>query len=189
MMAALKEQLRDQSIRDIKVVNIAEAAGVTPAAFYQYFTGVEDAMLALADEMVIDARALTDLMTGDWQSNSEGLTLRAVEGFLSFWQRHEPVLRVIELGIDEHDTRFNRVRMAMLNEPTLALSFVIANFKAAGKQPEHVEPRALAAALVAVLVHVSSRLWLYEAWGLERGDLEAAMADILHTMVTRSNVE
>jgi AcrR family transcriptional regulator len=188
MLAALEDQLRERSIRDIKVVTIAEAAGVTPAAFYQYFTGLDDAMLALADEMVADARQLTDLMTGDWQRNGTELTTRLVDGFLAFWQRHEPVLRVIELAIDEHDTQFNRVRTAMLNEATLALSFVIANFKEAGLQPPDVQPRALAAALIAVLIHVSARLWLYEAWGLETDDIKNAVSDILHTMVTRQGV-
>ena len=38
----------------------------------------------------------------------------------------------------------------------LALSFVIANFKDKGQQPADVQPRALAAALIAVLVHVST---------------------------------
>lgn len=185
MLTALKDQLRERSIRDIKVVHIAEAAGVTPAAFYQYFTDLEDAMLTLADDMVQDARRLTDLVTGDWQSNADEITARMVDGFIEFWQVHEPVLRVIELAIDEHDTRFNRARMAMLNEATLALSFVLANFKEAGRQPDDLEPRAMAAALMAVLVHVSSRLWLYEEWGLRSDDLKSAIADILKTMVTR----
>src|SRR5690606_1634432 len=123
------------------------------------------------------ARRLTQLMTGDWQNNAEEITSRVVDGFIDFWQAHEPVLRVIELAIDEHDSRFNRVRVAMLNEATLALSFVLANAKEAGRQPPDVEPRAMAAALIAVLVHVSSRLWLYEEWGLSRDDLKRSIAD------------
>jgi hypothetical protein len=58
----------------------------------------------------------------------------------------------------------------------------------AGKQPPDVEPRALAAALIAVLIHVSSRFWLYEAWGLEGDDIKNSVADILYTMVTRKGI-
>jgi AcrR family transcriptional regulator len=188
MLDALKSELQTRSIRDIKVVNIAESAGVTPAAFYQYFVDLDDAILSLADDMVTDARGLIDLMTGDWQNNADQITNRMVEGFLQFWQKHEAVLRVIELAIDERDSRYNRLRAAMFAESTVALSFVIGNFKDAGVQPDDVEPRALAAALLAVLIHVSSRLWLYEEWGLRSEDIQRSIADILRTMVTRADL-
>jgi AcrR family transcriptional regulator len=37
--------------RDVKVVDIAREAGTSPATFYQYFSDVEEAVLAIADEM------------------------------------------------------------------------------------------------------------------------------------------
>src|SRR6185295_33248 len=45
------EMLRTSSYRDLKVVDIARAAGTSPATFYQYFPEVESAILALAEEM------------------------------------------------------------------------------------------------------------------------------------------
>jgi hypothetical protein len=42
--------------------------------------------------------------------------------------------------------------------------------------------------LLAVLIHVSSRLWLYEEWGLRSEDIQRSIADILRTMVTRSDL-
>lgn len=186
MLDALRKQLQERSIREVKVVDIAESVGVTPAAFYQYFVDLEDALLALANEMVEDSRKLTELMTGDWQHDGRAVAKRVVDGFVDFWNDHEAVLRVVELSIDEHDTRFARIRSDTLNESVLALSFVIASRKAQGLQPEHVDPRAMAAGLSAALVHVSSRRWMYEAWGLDVEVLKASVADILYTMVMRS---
>jgi AcrR family transcriptional regulator len=185
MLEALRTQLQERSFRDVKVVDIAESVGVTPAAFYQYFTGIEDALLALADGMVEESRHLTELMAGDWQNDGKAVARRVVDGFVEFWERNEAVLRVVELAIDEHDTRFARIRSDTLNESVLALSFVIASQKALGHQPSDVDPRAMAAGLSAALVHVSSRRWLYEAWGLDIETLKASVADILYTMVIR----
>ena len=186
MLDALRKQLQERSIRDVKVVDIAESVGVTPAAFYQYFVDLEDALLALANEMVDDSRKLTELMAGDWQNDGRAVAKRVVDGFVDFWNDHEAVLRVVELSIDEHDARFARIRSDTLNESVLALSFVIASQKARGLQPDHVDPRAMAAGLSAALVHVSSRRWMYEAWGLDVETLKASVADILYTMVMRS---
>src|SRR6478735_12718906 len=54
--ARLLQHTRDligtTSYRDLKVVDIARAAGMSPATFYQYFPDAEAALLALADELV-----------------------------------------------------------------------------------------------------------------------------------------
>ena len=56
----LLEHTRDligtTSYRDLKVVDIARAAGMSPATFYQYFPDAESALLALADELVGEGR-------------------------------------------------------------------------------------------------------------------------------------
>jgi AcrR family transcriptional regulator len=189
MLDALRDQLRQRPYRDVKVVDIAETVGVTPAAFYQYFVNLEDALLTLANEMVAESMQLTELMVADWQHDGPEVARRVVDGFMDFWDRHDAVLRVVELGIDEHDDRFARIRSATLNEPVLALSLVIASRKSAGDQPEDVEPRAMAAALSAALLHVSSRRWLYQAWGLDLEDVKRSLADILSSMVTRRAIE
>jgi AcrR family transcriptional regulator len=185
MLDALRKQLQERSIRDVKVVDIAESVDVTPAAFYQYFVDLEDALLVLANEMVEESRKLTDLMAGDWQNDGRAVAKRVVDGFVDFWTDNEAVLRVVELAIDEHDTRFARIRSDTLNESVLALSFVIASQKAQGQQPDDVDPRAMACGLSAAIVHISSRRWLYEAWGMDAETLKASVADILYTMVVR----
>src|SRR6188474_3281458 len=50
------------SYRDLKVVDIARSAGMSPASFYQYFPEVESAILVLAEEMSIEGAALADLV-------------------------------------------------------------------------------------------------------------------------------
>src|SRR4051794_40669254 len=167
ILEELSNQLRTRSIRDVKVTEIAQAAGVTAAAFYQYFTDLQSAILALADSAIVDARGLTDCVMGDWDEEGEVIARRLVDGFMQFWERNEGVLRVIELAIDSKDSQFNRIRQAILSETTLALSMAIAGMKRSGRYRTDVAPREMAAALLAIPVHVSSRMWLYELWGLD----------------------
>ncbi len=47
--------LETTSYRDLKVVDIARDAGVSPATFYQYFPDAESAVLALADRLIGEA--------------------------------------------------------------------------------------------------------------------------------------
>ncbi|MET0737315.1 MAG: TetR/AcrR family transcriptional regulator, partial [Acidimicrobiales bacterium] len=45
------EMLAAGSYRDLRVVDVARQAGTSPATFYQYFADVEEAVLALAEEV------------------------------------------------------------------------------------------------------------------------------------------
>jgi AcrR family transcriptional regulator len=184
MLQELSNQLRTRSIRDVTITEIAEAAGVTAAAFYQYFTDLQGAILALADTAILDARSLSELVMGDWDEDGEVIARRLVDRFLEFWERHEGVLRVIELAIDAKESQFNRIRQAILSETTVALSMTIAGLKRTGRYRVDVAPREMAAALLAIPVHVSSRLWLYELWGLNVEDMKRSMTDVMVTVVT-----
>ena len=74
---ATRQQLLDATVelltttpwRSVKVIDIARAAGTSPATFYQYFENVERAIGVLAEGMVAEAGELADLVDGDW---SEG---------------------------------------------------------------------------------------------------------------------
>lgn len=186
MLDALQDQLQTRPYRDLRVVDIAEAVGVTPAAFYQYFTDLKGAILVLAEEMAADAQALPQLVLGDWETEGFTIAQRVVDGFMDFWTKHDAVLRVVELALDERDSDFNRVRSAMLSESHLALSFVIGNLQAKGLQPASVNPRALAAAVLASVLHVNSRLALYNRWGaISTDDIRNSLVDVIYTMVVR----
>src|ERR687897_43239 len=60
--------LRERPYRDVTVIEIARAAGTSPATFYQYFADVEAAVLVLAEETARDAAARPEVVrTGSWK--------------------------------------------------------------------------------------------------------------------------
>ena len=112
--------------REIRVTDIARAAGTSPATFYQYFIDVEEVVLTLAEDTADLGARMSELLEGrkwrgaaGWQS-----ACALVDGFLDFWRQQQPVLRVVDLLTEEGDARFRRARVRMLNTLTVALAEV-----------------------------------------------------------------
>ena len=105
--------LETTSYRDLKVVDVARAAGTSPATFYQYFPQVESAVVALAEELADDGgRELRELVAGQpWSGVGSAATMLGIaDGFLSFWERHRALLSVIDLAALDGDRRFRELR-------------------------------------------------------------------------------
>src|SRR5918995_3361781 len=116
--------LRERSYRDVTVIEIARAAGTSPATFYQYFADVEAAVLVLADGLVADAEALAKTVGEAWAGRSDyEAALDVVDAFVAFWDRHRPVLRVVELAAAEGDHRFRPARARVLDGVAAALAW------------------------------------------------------------------
>lgn len=178
------------SYRDLKVVDIARSARMSPASFYQYFPDVEAAILVLAEEMSRDGSAtLSSLVrNGNWKGRAAYDTSRQlVAGIMEFWDRHRSVMRVIDLAADEGDQRFRQIRTALLNELTNALAAVIDSTAQTGRVPADLDSMATAGVLVSMLAHVAAHRFGFEFWGIRTDDLERSMTRIVYTTVTGRN--
>jgi AcrR family transcriptional regulator len=143
--------LRERSYRDVTVIEIARAAGTSPATFYQYFADVEAAVLVLADGLVADAEALAKTVGEAWAGRSDyDAALDVVDAFVAFWDRHRPVLRVVELAAAEGDHRFRRARAR-------ALDGVAAELAAVTRSERGVDAAAAAGVLVTMLANVAAQ--------------------------------
>jgi AcrR family transcriptional regulator len=181
------EMLTSTSYRELKVVDIARAAGTSPATFYQYFPDVEAAILVIAEEMaLVGAARLSGLVREHpWKGRAAWPTsLGLVEGFMAFWEEHRSLIRVVDLATEEGDPRFRRVRVGLLNELTNALAEVVDGFRKGGRQPADLDPMATAGVLVSMLAHVAAHRYGFEFWGIRSDDLERSMARIVFTTVT-----
>jgi AcrR family transcriptional regulator len=179
--------LRTSSYRDLKVVDIARAAGTSPATFYQYFPDVESAILVLAEDLVArgGARLTGIVRAGTWDGpEAYDSSLALVLAVMEVWEEGRGVLRVVELANAEGDARFKKVRIAMLNELTRALSEVVAHTTRSGRHPDDLDPMATAGVLVSMLAHVASHRYGFEFWGIRTRSIERSMARILHTTLT-----
>ena len=178
--------LQTSNYRDLKVVDIARGAGTSPATFYQYFPEVESAILVLAEEMALEGRVLTDIVRdGTWKGKAGFATADVLAGaFMSFWEDHRSVLRVVDLATEEGDQRFRNIRTRLLNEVVVALAEVIGRLQQDGRHPADVDPVATAGVLVAMLAHVSAHRYGFEFWGIRTGDTRNSLARIVYTTVT-----
>lgn len=176
-----------RTFRELKVIDIARQAATSPATFYQYFADVEAAILVLAEELGDDTAALAALVReGRWRGAAGYETaLSLAAEFLSFWERHRSLLRVIELATGEGDRRFRQVRAAQLNQVTVALSEAIRAARSVA--PEEPDPMATAGILVAMLGQVLAHRYGFEFWGIRTDDVHRSMADLIHWSVTGRN--
>ena len=189
--ARLLEHTRDligtTSYRDLKVVDIARAAGMSPATFYQYFPDAEAALLALADELVGEGRErLTrDLREGPWSGKEAYDTCERVSSsFLSFWSDHGSLLAVIDLAALEGDQRFRDIRTSMLNAVNEAIAAVVADQQNKGRLPPDLDVTATSAVLVAMLAQTSGHQYGITNYGTTVEALVQAMARQLYSAMT-----
>ena len=180
LLKCTEDLLEKSSYRDLTVIDIARCAGTSPATFYQYFEDVEGAILVLAEEMASNGKGLTTLIRdSDWRGKNGPATAEAlVDEFLGLWERHRPILRVVDLATAEGDLRFQNIRTHILNEVTLGLRDVIESSK------HDVEPTAQAATLVSMLAHVAQHRYGFEFWGIRLDDIRKSLARILYSGLT-----
>jgi AcrR family transcriptional regulator len=72
LLDGTRDLLDESSYRAVRVVDIARAAGTSPATFYQYFPGVEAAVLTLAEELSEQGAAELRALVANhrWDQNS-----------------------------------------------------------------------------------------------------------------------
>ncbi len=180
--------------RSIRVIDIAKAAGTSPATFYQYFENVEQVILVLAEELVDGAGVLAELVEGDWSDRGGWMTSRlVVDGFMSYWEDNRAVFRVVELATEEGDLRFQGLRVRALNAVTVALARVITLTRASSSPGETTgasgsDPMAVAATVVSMLAHVAAHRYGYEFWGIRTASMSDVEARLLHWAVTGREV-
>ena len=178
LLDGTRDLLDESSYRAVRVVDIARAAGTSPATFYQYFPSVESAVLALAEALAeqgaVELRALVANHRWDHLAAAESAETLA-EGFLDFWERNGPLMTVIDHASLEGDQRFRQIRTRLLNGVTVALEAVAAGSTIDGAR----EARAVAGVVTSMLSHVAAHRRGLEDWGIHRRDLQATMARIL----------
>lgn len=171
--------LQDVSFLDLKVADIARRAGTSPATFYQYFSDVDDVVLRLIETTVAQGSdELRSLVTDPvWEGPEAAAGL--AEGFLTYFDEHEAMLRAIDIATAEGDERFFAARVQLLNGVFLSLRDLAIAAQAAGRLADGLEPGAAAGVLTTMLAHVSAHRSGFESWGVRRESLAGTMATII----------
>jgi len=185
LLAATAELLKERSVLDISVVEIARKAETSPATFYHYFKDVEEAALQLAQQVANEMPAMLELIGGSWEE-AEGLETarRIAEAFMEHWEAHHAVLLIRNLAADKGDSRFQEVRRAAL-EPLLdALAEQIERAQCEGRISKRLHPFVTAAALGSLLEKLSAHAGELSLRRITREDLIGTCAGILYQVVT-----
>jgi AcrR family transcriptional regulator len=185
LLETTAKMLRSTSYRDLKVIDIAREAGTSPATFYQYFGDIEAAILVLGEEMARDSEQLVQMVKdGDWRGKAGYETALAfADAFITFWDEHRPVLRVIDLSTEEGDRRFRNIRVRWLNTITRELAKVTEGFQADGKNLGF-DPMAGGGVLVTMLANVAAHHYGFEFWGIRTADVRVTLARHIYWGVT-----
>jgi AcrR family transcriptional regulator len=185
LLDATQDLLDAAAYRDLKVVDVARAAGTSPATFYQYFPDAESAVLELAQVMAARSGQMLESLVrdADWDGDRQAASAVAA-GFLDVWADHGSLIGVIDLAAAEGEPRFRQIRTDLLNRPTEAFADVIGARVESGRLPPDVEPIATAGVLVSMLAHVASHHRGLVDWGAADADLRHTLARIVDWSVT-----
>jgi AcrR family transcriptional regulator len=187
LLEATAARLATHGVRDLRVVDIAREVGTSPATFYQYFRDVEEAVLALAEDVGEDLAPVGELITEPWDGDFGLQHARAVvDRFLDYWDGHQAVLRTRNLAAQEGDERFRAVRIQALGPITERLAAKIGDAQREGRVDGAISPYAAAAALVAMLERMAAFHVDLEAYGVTRADMVETVARMIFQTVTGS---
>jgi AcrR family transcriptional regulator len=185
LLDATAELLDTEGFLDLKVVDVARKVGTSPATFYQYFANVEEAVLALAEEVGEEVLSLVPLLEQPWRGpKALDLARALVDGFISQWDANRAVLRTRDLAAQEGDPRFRQIRIESLSNITDRLAERIAENQAAGRIDGGITPYAAAGALVAMMGRMAAYLYEFEGRGVARGPMIETVARIVYQTVT-----
>jgi AcrR family transcriptional regulator len=177
--------LKERSVLDISVVEIARKSETSPATFYHYFRDVEEAVLLLAEQAAEEMPGLVELITGSLEGDDGLETVRAlVSAFIDHWDLHHAVLLVRNLSADKGDPRFQRVRRDALTPILDRFAEQLEAAQRAGRVSPHLHPFLASAALTSILERISAHYRDLHHFEAAREDLIETCARILHQVLT-----
>lgn len=151
LQTAMLQQLRNSSFQELRVEDIAEAAGVSRSGFYFYYP---DKTTLLIDSVGDIGGLVFEQATKWWQGEGEpGELIRAaLEGIAQIWVEHGDLLRVA-VEVATYEEHFRDFWNDLLNPFIDATAAHIEAEQQAGRVHAELDPRGTAEVII---------------WGFER---------------------
>ena len=182
IMAATVKLLKEKSFADIRITEIARGAEIVQPNFYTYFPSIDAVVLAIAEELSMDA--LADFVEPEWRSG-EGLRLARglAEQAIAFWREHGPIFGIVNLLADTQRGEFAAVRVRAARKLYKAFETKVRAAQAAGRMSEAMQPRLVGYECVAILSSAGSRYDLFRASGFSHEELVETHAQMLYRLL------
>ncbi len=151
ILEAVGAAIEANGVRGLRLADVAAEVGFSPPAFYQYFTDLDDAILALCAEVGDLSPQLTDDAAdwGDDQSDPTGPpgAQPFVEQFFAYWDEHRSLLTARHMAIVAGDARHQQVANESFRPTAEALQAKIEAGQREGRIDASLQPIALGAML------------------------------------------
>ena len=172
ILDATAAQLETGGLRDFKVVDVARSVGTSPATFYQYFPTVEEAILALSEEVNQETGRLREIVESPWRGvGGLDLAREFVAEYVEHFDRHRAVLRIRNLAAQEGDARFRKTRNESLLPLTQALAAKIEQHQQEGTVSTRLNAFAAGGAMMALMERMAAFAREFELRGVDRDAL------------------
>lgn len=183
LLDATAKLLTEQGVLELKIVDITREVGSSPATFYQYFVDVDAALLALAEQAILDETPLVSHLTTGWEGD-DGLDRAGefVDAYTRYWDDHSAVLRVRNLKAEEGDQKFREARSKAHLLVIDAMMKMVVQAQRDGRLPNTINPFVTATAMIAII----ERLLAYRNEIARRGATGIALRDTVTMLLYRS---
>lgn len=142
LLGALRELLATRHLGEIRIADLAQASGTSAPTFYTYFDTLDEAVLALCEEVASDWQGLAHHVEADWSAGQGLERARALlNDVLDLWARHGAIIRVEQMMADRDVPAFVEARVRRLRRLHLALERRIAQAASSGLHPPGYDPR------------------------------------------------
>ncbi|WP_445948792.1 TetR family transcriptional regulator [Sphingorhabdus sp.] len=149
---ATADLLVSRPLRNIKVADIGQSAGISASTFYLYFETVGDSALAAIERVEQSSPKVVKLLKQSWtRATLLQNCKKLVHIYFSIWDEHHALLRVRNFVADEGDRRFYDARRRSLEPIHHALQKKMSELQ--GDLPEklRLDPPSTASVILAML--------------------------------------
>lgn len=146
ILEAVGATIQRRGLRGVRLADIADQVGFKPPAFYQYFTDLDEAILALCREAG-DVLPPFEVDTDEWGGDHPSGSRPFVEQFFRYWDEHRPLLTARHVAIMSGDARFQAAADDAFRPVAEALQAQIAVAQRQGRIDPSLHPVALGAVL------------------------------------------
>lgn len=181
IMEATAQLLSERPFGDVRVSDVARVADVAQPNFYTYFTGVEDVILALGQEVCADH--LAAFVDKDW-TGLDGMEnpRRLVEAAIEFWTSHRALLSIVGELADRRHGGFAALRVRQMREVYKSFERKIVEGQAAGRISPAIQPRLAGYECVGMLGSMGQTYKLLRSSGFSHEELVETTARLLHAV-------
>lgn len=155
LIEAALELSAQKSFAALSLREVAQAADLTPAAFYRHFRDMEDLGLSLLDEVGLSLRRLLRNARKNVEGTSHGITTLSIKTFMNYVNENANLFRVL---LGERQGASSSFRMAIHREMDLFISELTEDIERISQinKQKFRNPALAAEAIVAVVFTVGA---------------------------------